>query len=68
MARGMKRDTKERSDDRNLNEKAFDVSKNDWIALYTDLYRQAFGEAADITDVYTDALKRLEILRVNGIV
>lgn len=63
-----KRDTKERSGDRELDNKAFAVSKNDWVCLYVDLYRQAFGEGADVAEAYRDALKRLDVLKANGLV
>lgn len=60
---GFKRDTKERSGDRELNHQAFAVSKNDWICLYVDLYRQTHGETANAEDAYRDAMKRLDILK-----
>lgn len=63
-----KRDTKERSGDRELDSKAFAISKNDWICLYVDLYRQAYGDNMSAEDVYRDAVKRLDILKDNGLV
>ena len=63
-----KRDTKERASDKALNHKAFIVSKNDWIVLYVDLYRQTCGETAPVDEAYNDALKRLEVLKYNGLV
>lgn len=65
---GFKRDTKERSANRVLDHQAWAVSKNDWICLYVDLYRQTHGETARIEDAYADAMKRLDILKANGLV
>lgn len=66
--RGMKRHTAEKSGVRALDGKAFTISKNDWIVLYTDLYRQTHGADASALMVYNDAIKRLAILKANGLV
>lgn len=43
------------------------ISKNSWMDLYADLYRQVFGEEAPAEDILADAENRLRILRENGL-
>jgi hypothetical protein len=39
------------------------ISKSDWADLYTDLYRQTFGENESDEAIMQDAEKRLSILK-----
>lgn len=43
------------------------LSKSAWIDLYIDVYRQAFGDMTDVSDVLADAYTRLLILEEKGI-
>jgi len=39
-------------------------SKADWVDMYFDLFRQVFGEQSPEEEIFQDAKKRREILRL----